>query len=112
MGTGPLSGAGQGTQGPCPELPGVWWGVIVLFRLKCLYYCASYVTNPSPSRTAHVTLGHLNNCFSVRLISGCDVVTVLNLPTGEIQQGTFRGRVGARGSPELTFRLFNCTGTL
>lgn len=81
-----------------------------------LLYILRYKSFPKP-HLAHVTLGHLNNCFSVRLISGCDVARVLNLPTGEIQRETFkvspfRGRVGARGPPELKFCVFNPTGTV
>lgn len=59
-------------------------------------------------RLAHVTLGHLNNCFSVRLISGYDLVTLLNLPTGKIQRealrgSPFRGRVGGMRAGRVGF---------
>ena len=79
----------------CP-FPG---GLFVLLYILCY--------KPFPKlHLAHVTLRHLNNWFNVRLISEndsslftwYDLVTVLNLRTGKLQQETlkishFHGRV-------------------
>lgn len=86
------------SRGANPKLPCMWWGGdcpfhVELFVLFVLLYILCYKSFPK-LLLAHVTLGHLNNCFSVRLISGYDLVTVLNLPhwknpTGNLESKPF-----------------------
>lgn len=73
---------------------------VVLFRGSCVVFVLLHVLcykSLHRLHLAHVTLGHLNNWLNVRLISGNDsslfpwyvLVTMLNLPTGKIQEETF-----------------------
>lgn len=91
---------------------------VELFVLFVLLYILCYKSFPKLC-LAHVTPGHLNNWFNVRLIAGndsvlftwFDLVTMLNLPTGKIQQETLKisplhFRAGGRRGTGVEFLSF------